>query len=201
MNKDDLKKYDFIVAIDKSGSMGTKDCKNGLSRWKHAQEQTENIARACAEFDDDGIDVVLFGNKPTLFTGTTPDKVHQIFTENEPGGSTDTAAAVKLIVDGYFARKAAGKAKPIIVVVVTDGVPDSKEALASVIVEATKKIDADEEIGITFVQVGSDPDARAFLKDLDDNLTGAKFDIVDTKNDEEMDGITVSELLIEAITD
>lgn len=202
MNKDELSKYDYVVMIDKSGSMGTEDC-NGKSRWAHAQEQTENIARIAAKFDDDGIDVVVFGSSAKLYSGTTADTVKKIFAENSPSGGTNTAGAVKSVFDAYFTRKATGKAKPLIVICVTDGVPDDERALSSVIIEATKKIDSDEEMGITFVQVGSDAHAREFLKRLDDDLQGqgAKFDIVDTKNDEEMDGISVEELLMEAITD
>jgi vWA found in TerF C terminus len=203
MTNDDLKKYDYVIMIDKSGSMSKPDCKNGISRWKHAQEQTENVARKCAEFDDDGIDVFVFANSVKEYHGATPEKVEQIFKENEPSGSTDTAGALKAVFDAYFSRKKAGSAKPLIIVCCTDGEPDSKEAVASVIIDATKKISSDEEIGLTFMQIGADPGAREFLKYLDDGLEakGAKFDIVDCKDDSEMENLTMTELLIQAVTD
>jgi Mg-chelatase subunit ChlD len=203
MNKDDLAKRDYVVMIDKSGSMTKTDCPNGKTRWEHAQEQTENVARACAKFDDDGIDVVVFNDTPTQKTGVTPDAVEAVFAENNPNGGTDTAKAMKMVLDGYFSRKASGIVKPLTVICVTDGEPNDENALVKTIVDASNKLDSEDEIGICFMQVGKDEHARAFLQRLDDNLTkeGAKFDIVDTKNDEEMSNIAMEDLLLAAVND
>lgn len=203
VTNEELAKHDFVVMIDKSGSMSEKDCPGGKSRWQHAQETTEAIARQCAEFDSDGIDVVVFAGSPKEYKGVTPDKVKQIFTENSPSGSTDTAAALKLVFDGYNARKAAGTAKPMIVVCVTDGEPTDQKAVDRVITEHANSMSEDGETGVTFVQIGKDPAARAFLEHLDNDLQGlgAKFDIVDCKNEEEMENISITELLAMAITD
>lgn len=203
MTNEELGKYDYAILIDKSGSMSTADCPGGKTRWAWVQEQALNVARKCAEFDSDGIDVIVFAGQPKEYHGVTPDKVEQVFKENSPGGSTDTAAAIKLATDGYFTRKAAGGAKPLIVLCFTDGEPNDKPALAKVIIDAANKIDVDEELAITFLQVGKDEGARKFLKSLDDDLQGqgAKFDIVDTKDDAEMDGLSVEEILVQAVTD
>lgn len=203
VSNEELAKYDFVVMIDKSGSMTEKDCPGGKTRWAYAQESAEAIARQCGEFDADGIDVVLFAGSAKEFHGVTPDKVHQIFTENSPSGSTDTASALKLVFDGYNARKKAGTAKPMIVVVITDGAPTDQNAVDKVIIDHSNSLTEDGETGVTFVQIGKDLAARAFLKHLDDDLQalGAKFDIVDTKNEEEMENISITELLVQAITD
>jgi Mg-chelatase subunit ChlD len=152
---------------------------------------------------DNGIDVIVFGSSVKLHEGVTVDTLKKVFAEYSPGSSTNTAGAVKTAVDGYFARKAAGKAKPITLIVFTDGVPDDRTALKKVIVEAANKIDADEEIAISFIQVGKDEGARKFLKSLDDDLQGegAKFDIVDTKDDAEMENMSVEDILLAAVND
>lgn len=203
MNTDELKKYDYVVLIDKSGSMSTEDCVGGKSRWLHTQEQCANVARTCAKFDDDGIDVIVFGSTVKEYKNVTPDKVDQIFKENTPGGSTNTAGAVEAAFNGYFSRKTAGSAKPLIALCFTDGIPDDKQKLEQVIINATKKMDVDEELAISFLQVGSDAGARDFLKNLDDGLEakGAKFDIVDTKDDSEMENLSVEDILVQAVTD
>ncbi len=203
VSNEELAKYDYVVMIDKSGSMSTEDCPGGKSRWVYAQEQAEAIARQCAKFDDDGIDVVVFAGTPKAYTGVTPDKVHQIFTENSPSGSTDTAAALKSVFDSYNAKKAAGTGKPVIIICITDGAPNDQPAVDKVIINHTNSMADDGETGIQFVQIGKDAGARAFLKHLDDDLQGlgAKYDIVDTKNEEEMDNISITDLLIQAITD
>lgn len=85
----------------------------------------------------------------------------------------------------------------------TDGVPDDEAELKKVIIQASNRIEKDEEIAICFVQVGKDEDATKFLKELDDGLTkqGAKFDIVDTLPIDEIENLTVEELLVKAFTD
>jgi Mg-chelatase subunit ChlD len=203
MTTEQLKNYDFILLLDKSSSMSTRDCKGGKSRWEAAQETTLGLARKCAEFDDDGITVIPFAGKFKEYVNIkdSEEQIKRIFMENEPSGSTDTAAVMKYVLEGYTKHRS--KAKPIIVICVTDGTPDDGPALARVIVDATRLIEKDEEIGITFLQVGRDASARDFLKSLDDDLVkqGAKFDIVDTKTMDEIEDIPLAEVLIAALTD
>ena len=190
---------DYVLIVDKSGSMGTKDCPNGTTRWKYAQESTMALARKCEELDPDGIDVYFFAGSFRKYSNVTSDKVENLFRENEPNGGTELSSVLKDALDNYFANPA----KPVTIVVVTDGEPSNQSAVARVIVDATKKMNADEEIGIQFVQVGQDSGARDFLKKLDDDLVsvGAKFDIVDTKTMDEMENMTLSDVLLAAIND
>lgn len=201
MTNEELAKRDYVLCIDKSGSMSLP-YKN-TTRWKYAQEQTEALARKCAEFDSDGIDVHVFAGKVKSYTGVTPDKVAQIFKENEPGNTTATDLVLKTVFDTYFSKKEAGTAKPVTCLVITDGEPNDRNAVVKAIVDAANKIEADEELAVSFIQVGDDPGARAFLKFLDDDLEaqGAKFDIVDCKNDEEMESLTLTDILIAAVED
>ncbi len=184
--------------------MGTTDC-GGKSRWQAAQEATLALARKCVEFDSNGITVIPFAGKFKKYENVDGGeaKVQQIFDENEPNGSTDTAAVVKDVLDEYLASKGTANCKPIIVLCITDGVPDNEAALASVIVDATKKIDSDDEIGISFIQVGKDQHAHDFLKRLDDNLVneGAKFDIVDTITMADMENMSLTDVLINSLVD
>lgn len=194
----DLSKRDYVLIVDKSGSMQTVDC-NGRSRWQAADESTFALASKCAQFDADGIDLYLFSGNFKKFSNTTPDKVTQIFKENDPQGSTALHLPLKDALDNYFANKA----KPVTILVVTDGQPDDESAVAKVIKEATLKMDADEEVGISFLQVGKDQGAQKFLRWLDEGLQeeGAKFDIVDTKTFDEMENMTLSEVLLAAVED
>lgn len=203
LTNEEMAKYDYIVMIDKSGSMSEKDCPGGKSRWNYAQEQAEAIARQCEEFDSDGIDVIIFAGTPKQYQGVKADKVKQIFTENSPGGSTDTAAALKMAFDSYHAKQKSGAGKPVIIVCITDGAPTDQGAVDRVITAHANSMTEDGQTGITFIQIGKDPEARRFLKHLDDDLQGlgAKYDIVDTKNEEEMEKISITEILMQAITD
>lgn len=194
----DLSQYDFIILIDKSGSMAMPGT-SGKPRWTEAQEATYALAAKAATFDEDGLDVIVFGGSHKLYEGVTADKVTQVFAENEPSGSTNTAGALKAVFDRYTTNPA----KPIIVVVVTDGEPDDREAVKSVIRNFAETLTDNgegdtDQAGILFLQVGNDPAARAFLVDLDDNL-GAKFDIVDTKTLADTETMPLAEILLQAL--
>ncbi|MBD2577511.1 VWA domain-containing protein [Oscillatoria sp. FACHB-1406] len=200
-----LEARDYTLIIDKSGSMSIKDQAGGRSRWQAMQESTLAIASKCEEFDPDGITVYTFSGKFRRYDNVTSTKVSQIFRENEPSGRTDLANVLQDAIADYLRRKAAGQTKPNgeTILVVTDGEPDDRKAVMRVIVEASRQIDRDEELAISFIQVGDDADATKFLKILDDDLqsAGAKFDIVDTVTMDDMEDMTLTEVLINAIID
>lgn len=191
-----LSEYDFIVCIDASGSMGESDM-NGKSRWDHMQESATAFARDLEKLDSDGIDVVLFGGGVTSHTSVTADKIKEIFASRSPRGSTPLAEALTEAI------KLAGKsAKKDFIMVFTDGVPDNPDAAAAVIRAQSNKQVADDELTILFVQVGHDAGATKYLQGLDDNLKGAKFDIVDAMTIEEAEKFpSTTDLIIKAIND
>lgn len=192
-----LSEYDFIVVVDASGSMGTEDVK-GRSRWAHMQETAEAFARDLSKLDDDGLGLVVFsGTNIESYDGVTVDKISEVFKTRSPRGGTPLAEALTA------ALALAGKSdKKDFIIVFTDGVPDDKDAAANVIRKQANKQSADDECTILFVQVGYDASATAYLKKLDDDLTGCKFDIVDAKTIEEAEKFaTTVDLVIEAIND
>ncbi len=196
---------DYTLIIDKSGSMSTPDQPGNRSRWDTAQESTLAVARKCEQFDPDGITVYLFSGRFRRYDNVTSSKVAQIFQENDPSGTTNLAGVLKDATDSYFQRKAAGQTKENgeTILVVTDGEPDDRKAVMRVIIEASRQMERDEELAISFIQVGSDAQATKFLKVLDDELqgAGAKFDICDTITLDDMEGMTLAEVLLNAITD
>ncbi|MGB6295360.1 MAG: VWA domain-containing protein [Rivularia sp. (in: cyanobacteria)] len=200
-----LENRDYTLIIDKSGSMSTNDQAGGKSRWEIMQESTLALARKCEKLDPDGMTVYLFSGKFKRFDDVTSDKVAQIFMENDPMGTTNLAGVLKDATDNYFKRKAAGetKANGETIVVVTDGEPNDRKAVFEVIVHASQQMERDEELGISFVQVGRDAQAMKFLKALDDQMEsiGAKFDICDTVTFDDMEDMSLAEVLTNAITD
>jgi hypothetical protein len=107
--------------------------------------------------------------------------------------------------NNYFQRKAAGKTKPNgeTILVITDGEPDDRRAVFEVVIQATRQMDRDEELGVSLIQVGSDSQATKFLKALDDQLqgVGAKFDICDTVTLDDLEDMSLADVLMNAITD
>lgn len=196
---------DYTLIIDKSGSMSTPDQPGGRSRWDAAQESTLALARKCEQFDPDGITVYLFSSRFRRYDNVTSSTVVQIFQENDPAGTTNLAGVLQDATNRYFERKAAGQAKAggEIILVITDGEPDDRKGVMRAIIEASRRMDTDEELGISIIQVGSDATATRFLKALDDELqgAGAKFDICDTVTIDDMADMTLAEVLMNAIAD
>ena len=195
MNEAILSEYDFVVVVDKSGSMG--EPYKGTTRWLSMQESVMAFVRDIEQIDSDGIDVVELGGDCRTFMGVTSQNVREMFATMSPRGGTPLHQALEA------ALKCAGKsAKKDMIVVFTDGVPDDGPRAAEVIKRAANQLSKDDELTFLFIQVGDDAAATKYLKSLDDDLKGAKFDIVDAKTIEEAEKFaTTAELLINAIND
>jgi uncharacterized protein with von Willebrand factor type A (vWA) domain len=195
---------DYTLIIDKSGSMSTPDRPNGATRWNYAQESTMALARKCEQLDPDGITVYVFSSRFRRYDNVTASKVDEIFRENEPSGRTNLASVLQDAVNEYFNRKAAGQVQNgETILVITDGEPDDRRAVIEVVVNATQKMERDEELAMSFIQVGDDAGAKSFLQALDDKLTdiGAKFDIGDTMTIDDMEEMSLADVLMAAIQD
>ncbi|MBR8828949.1 MAG: VWA domain-containing protein [Gomphosphaeria aponina SAG 52.96 = DSM 107014] len=196
---------DYTLIIDKSDSMHINDQPGGKSRWEAAFESTLALAKKCEEIDPDGITVYLFSGRFRRYDNVTSEKVTQIYEENEPMGRSKLAEVLQDALENYFERKAAGEAKPNgeTMLIITDGDPDDRKAVMRLIIEATQLIERDEELGISFIQVGKDKKATAYLKALDDQLqsAGAKFDIVDTVPMDKMENMSLTDVLLNALID
>jgi uncharacterized protein with von Willebrand factor type A (vWA) domain len=194
---------DYTLVLDKSGSMALKDQRGGKSRWSAARESTEALAVKCAELDPDGLTVYVFASRFRRYDNVTPEKVAQVFLENDPCGGTDLAAVLQHAFGGYFQRKAAakGKVRPETILVVTDGEPDDPRAVMRVVVDASRRVETSDELRVSFVQVGNDPRATRFLKVLDEDLTaaGAGLDICSTVTLDDMEDLGLADVLLRAI--
>lgn len=194
---------DYTLIIDKSGSMSTPDQRGGRTRWAEVQESTLALARKCEQFDPDGITIYVFSGRFRRYDFVTSRKVENIFIENDPGGTTNLASVLLDAVESYFKNKTAGKTKSEgeTILVITDGEPDDRLAVMEVIVNATRKMERDEELAISFIQVGTDSQAARFLKVLDNQLqgVGAKFDICNTLTIDDTGDMSLSEVLLRAI--
>ena len=200
-----IENRDYTLLIDKSSSMAGSDPSAAKSRWEIARDATQALAETCEKMDPDGITVYLFSGRFRRYDNVTSSKVAQIYDNNEPMGPTDLASVLQDALDNYFNRKVVNATKPNgeTLIVITDGAPTDYKSVMRTIIGASQKMDRDEELAISLIQVGNDKKAAAYLKALDDQLqsAGAKFDIVDTITVEDMQGMSLSDVLLSAITD
>lgn len=195
LDADTVTEYDFVIALDASGSMAMPSTRYpGKTRWQEAQETIYGLASELAKHDQDGIDVVVFGATVDVHEAVTPDKVLEIFKHRSPRGSTPLDVAIKEIA------KLNDDGKKAVAIVFTDGEPDSEQAVMDNIRAIADKQEKDEDFTLLFVQIGDDAGAAKFLATLDDNLN-AKFDIVDTIAAAEADKLEPLDLINKAIAD
>lgn len=188
--------YDFVIGLDASGSMASPSTRYpGKTRWQEAQETIFGLASILGQYDTDGLDVVVFGGSVEVYEGVTADKVSSIFQSRSPRGSTPLAEAIRKIDDLN------GDGKKAVAIIFTDGEPDDRAAAEAAIVAAANKLERDEDFTILFVQIGDDHGAAKFLAHLDDGLTSAKFDIVDTISAADADKMEPLDLINKAIND
>ncbi|KAG9019694.1 hypothetical protein FRB90_011503 [Tulasnella sp. 427] len=185
-----LRRYDTILVVDDSTSMEGP-------LWYEARDALAGIADVAARYDLDGIDV-HFLNSPIVGNGLrSGEEVKRLFDQTVPYGITPTGEKLEELLLDYLLRLEAAKAaqlqgeagalkkiKPVNFLVITDGAAtDDPE---SVIVQAAKRLDEGHfplsQVGIQFVQIGTDENAAEALRVLDDDLStvhGVR-DIVDT---------------------
>lgn len=233
----DLDNLDVVFVLDMSGSMADP-YKNGMSKWKAAEESGTALANEMSAHDDDGITAVVFNNSFKVYDGVTGGTIGDLFKSNTPNGGTDLAPPLRAVINQFVrprsvaaaAKATAGgflsslsslfggssapaatatvthnpliKGKPVCIVVLTDGAANDKDEVVKTIVDATTRINSRLDLGILFIQVGSDADAERFLQQIDSELApaGALHDIVARVKLEDVEDLTTVELLTKAYT-
>ena len=120
-------------------------------------------------------------------------------------GWTFEGSALESQINCYFENKDAydGHVRPVVIAVITDGLPISPSGVRKAIVKATERMERPDEIAITFLQIGTDRHGVKFVHQLDDKLIakGARYDIVDCKDFEELQRIGLAQALVDAINE
>lgn len=200
----ELSKKDYTLVIDKSGSMDYKDMPGNQSRWKAARESTYAIASKVSKLDPDGLDLWLFSNECKSYRQVSPEKVLQIFQENEPYGGTNMSEVLKQVLKNYFKHRDEQRLKKNgeMVLVITDGQPDNKQEVADILVKSANKLKPEDQLSINFIQVGYDPEATQFLDFLDHELTekmGARRDFVSTVKINDIERVGLQQFLLNTV--
>jgi hypothetical protein len=183
-----LKNRDYTIILAKVAPSVTQTPPGYENRWLAAETAILHLAAVCESFDPDGISLYISCREAECgfhpYRQVLSKELEAIFQTHFPPANLHLLDGLKMALEDYFTRKAAQKSKPngAIILVIIDGEPLDRMAIARLIVHATTQIDQDSELGIGFLQLGDDMIARGFLNALDENLqaAGAKFDIVHT---------------------
>ena len=204
-----LNDRDYIIIIARSG-VSREQSHPLYEHWLAAQASLIDLAKKCQELDSDGLTVYEASTPLWKYENTDVKRLAEILqrqnTTPDPANLTkiNLQEALSDALRDYFQRKASPKAKKgAIIVVVIDEKQEDGKLVAETIINTANKITKDEEIGISFIQIGEDLETREFLTYLDNNLqqVGAKFDIVDANFWQEIKKSSIVQFLIGAIND
>ncbi|NRA46898.1 MAG: VWA domain-containing protein [Oligoflexales bacterium] len=201
-----LSAREIFILVDRSGSMnapdenpsGMRSYSQNWTRWDSARVAAESISELAIALDaDNKIDIMLwdgdmYGKLNYKYeTMTHVGQIGSYFTNNKPQrGSTPLYEALNKVYQDRL-RPLLQKSEPFTVIILTDGAPNNrntaKNFFKTIIRENNLETPGRETLAaFSFVRMGDDEGAMAFLEDLDDNLIsqlGVNVDIVDTKED------------------
>ncbi len=172
--------------------------------WREAQMAIVELGKKCVKYDRSGIDIYFATNPPQRKTGGNVTDLAKVFQVKDAPPADDLLASLNDALDNHFDHIEPDRKETIIVVL--DHLPNDKEAIVNTLIEATKKIDQENEahrLGISFVLIGENEEAESFLNFLDDELeaAGASHDIIDAKGWMAIKQSSIEKFLLDALLD
>lgn len=179
----------YVIIVDRSGSMSSPDPNSRNTRWDSAEKAVENMIDTIFKYDVDHTVPLYIFDHEVLFLGevTKSSQVKAVFKEYKPRGTTDLAKALDEALGTYVGTKRPNyEVVPgTTFIVLLDGGADDEQAVYSKLKyyadPANGFVINHTQIAISFIQIGDDSGATAFLKRLDDNI---EPDIADAKKDD-----------------
>lgn len=176
LNSEELKTlgaFDISVLIDCSGSMSRQDCVSiksflipeRISRWLWCKEQTTLLAEQISSAFPTGITVVPFSSRAWRFDDVHPSKISEVFEASTPRGSTRLDAALALELNHYFQErqdKGEKALKPLLIAVITDGVPSRPDIVLRDLARVTNLI-GQNKIRVVFFLIGNAAGGMDFM--------------------------------------
>jgi von Willebrand factor type A domain len=195
-----LSNYDVVIVIDTSGSMNFHLSSEPTTKWQWCATYIHNFAEKMRPILTSGLTIVTFNNKYQIEPHCSPERVESIFQSTTPVGGTDMATPLNEVLKSYLATS---RSRPLLIAVLTDGMPNLGPKVEDVIIDATRDMRTPGEIRMTFLEIGEEFDGQKLIKLLDDYLVyeGAKYDIVDSLTFDEVKQMGLVDALKHAINE
>ncbi|MBU6451061.1 MAG: hypothetical protein KGS72_04730 [Cyanobacteria bacterium REEB67] len=180
-----LSRFNFELLVDRSLSMHQTDCPDGVSRWEWCGMQAASMALALTPVATQGMTIVPFATEYDVFENASANHIAYLFDNMRLQTGTRLFEPLAEQADRYFADHSPNK-KPLLIVVVTDGLPVPRvepERVRQELVDISNRMKNPHDVTVIFCQIGAaDGKGLAYLEDLDQNLTtnGARYNFVHT---------------------
>lgn len=186
-----LSQYDICVMLDASGSMSRDDCvsinsfimEDRVSRWDWCGEQSELLTQQIFNAFPKGITVIPFASTAKRFTNVFPSTINDIFREIGPAGATRLDLALDLEFESFLSDRRFGiKRKPLLVAIISDGVPTAPHLVTRQILELSNMI-SPNEVRIVFFLIGTAPTGSYYINLLSNirKSDGTKCNLVSSR--------------------
>jgi hypothetical protein len=199
-----LSDYDVELIVDSSQSMRRMDCPGGLSRWDWCGVQAKDLGRQLHRYVPGGLTITAFARYFEVYRNARPENVADLFANPNFRSGTRLAEALSSRLNEFFLRRRPGS-KPLLIAVITDGVPrpvEQPEMVAASLINASRLMTDPREIKVVFFQIGAKSRfGHAFLNFLDNGLVenGARFDLVKSVPFEHLTKVGLSQALVDSI--
>ena len=180
-------------------------------RLGSAEQMVTDLLDTIFEFAiDKKLPTYLFGsNAESVGELTNKMEVLQLFHDHTPEGSTNLSDTLDLALAENFekTKEKFDEFPGMTVIVITDGQPDSEVNVKNVLLKyadpVNDYIEKNEDLAISFIQIGDDQGAKAFLDEMDKGFefNGDIVNICDTKTIDEVNILGVYRILHDAIFD
>lgn len=173
-----LANHSFVLLVDSSSSMNTKDCPGSVSRWEWCRRQAEDL---CSKINlmaanlNSRIDITTFNSNFAAHSHCKLNSLAEVFRDNIPDGETNMTPAIEDAVNTFSSTLYYGK--PVVMAIITDGRPTDPEQVKKRIIRLANELRDPSLLTVVFIEIGT---PEKYLRELDDDLTkqGAKADLV-----------------------
>jgi Mg-chelatase subunit ChlD len=198
---DAINKYDVVIFIDASGSMNDEIAgEKVITKWSWCEQFVSPFAKGARQkLGNRGLTLVSFNGSHSIARSQTPEQVANFFRTTQADGATNLGSPLYEVLQGHLRDP---KRRPLLVVILTDGMPNCGPKVEGVIADATQALESEQDVRIAFLEVGDNGLSSAYLKYLDGYLQndGAKFDVVDTLTFEQLKKSSFLDVLFKLIT-
>ena len=194
--------YQVVLLIDHSGSMngGLGIGPYDQSRWAWCRNQITDFSRYCGDKLRGGITLIPFNDSFEVHEHASEKDLEEVFSTIVPSGETDICTPLASAIDSHLSDPD-HENKPVLIVVLTDGLPNQGGSLVKLISQATNALRNHHEMTITFLTVGQAPEGDELIEHLDNDLTnrGASDDIVSSMRFADLLQIGLKNALLETV--
>jgi hypothetical protein len=197
----EISKYNIVLIVDRSGSMSSSvGSDDSTTKWEWCQSNIQNFTRDIAPLlDNNQLTLLFFDNDFTTLRNCTPNTVQRIFHDLHPQGGTNMSAPMQSVFSEYFKAR---QPRPLLVVVLTDGIPNDPNSVEAAIITATKQMSDKAQLKVRFLEIGDEYTGGALLELVDNHLVsqGAQYDIVDYASFDEVRKLGLARAMVAPVS-